>query len=94
MSAHPGPQSIDPALPQGAEEPSVLPPAGLLACQLAAATFIGALARALGARPNLVLPGKDLRQGPLVAEAELLATAELAVEHGAIEERERTGPAP
>jgi hypothetical protein len=50
--------------------------------------------RALGARPNLVLPGKDQRQGPFVAEAELLATADLAVEHEAIEERERTGPPP
>jgi hypothetical protein len=50
--------------------------------------------RALRARPKLVLPGKDLRQRSCVAEAELPATADLAVEHDAIEERERTGPHP
>ncbi len=37
----------------------------------------------------IILPGKGLRQGPFVSEAELLATADLAAEHAAIEPRER-----
>jgi CBS domain containing-hemolysin-like protein len=46
--------------------------------------------RALIALANVALPGKGLRRGPFVSEAELLATADLAAEAEAIEARERT----
>jgi magnesium and cobalt exporter, CNNM family len=45
--------------------------------------------RALIGLTNLMLPGKGLKQGPYVSEEELLAVAELGVEEGVIEERER-----
>jgi uncharacterized protein (DUF2267 family) len=46
--------------------------------------------RPLVALSNVVLPGRGLRQGPFVSEAELLATADLAAEAEAIEPRERS----
>ena len=45
--------------------------------------------RALVGLSNVILPGKGLREGPFVSEAELLATADLAAEAEAIEARER-----
>jgi putative hemolysin len=44
---------------------------------------------ALVALANAILPGKGLRRGPFVSEAELLAVADMAAEHEVIERREQ-----
>jgi putative hemolysin len=62
------------------------PPVGLLA----RSRLLRLPTRGLVALANLLLPGKGLRQGPFVSEAELLATADLAAEAEVIEPRERT----
>lgn len=51
--------------------------------------FLRLPAQALITVSNVVLPGKGLRQGPFVSEAELLAVADIAAEHAVIERRER-----
>ncbi len=63
---------------------------------LAVAPLVWALGRALAAPTrlliglaNVLLPGKGLRQGPFVSEAELRAMAEAGHEEGSIEEEEK-----
>ena len=63
MSAHPGPPPIDPALPQGAEEPSVLPDREgwweeLNSLDLAVYAAVAATPTPLGPRLSPVLPGR------------------------------------
>ncbi|HET6951562.1 MAG TPA: hemolysin family protein [Acidimicrobiales bacterium] len=56
---------------------------------LAGLPFLRLVTRALIGLANVVLPGKGLRQGPFVSEAELLAMADVAAEQEVIERRER-----
>jgi putative hemolysin len=56
---------------------------------LAATPLLRVPTAALVGLANAILPGKGLRRGPFVSEAELLAIADMAAEHEVIERREQ-----